>query len=61
MHTHRQPISADDRIEQLEHALRWVSQDLAHTASQLDRGRYDKTAVLAALRNLITYIAHELN
>lgn len=61
MDTHRPPVSADDRIDQLEHALRWVSQDLAHTAHQLDRGIYDKTAVAAALRNLITYIAHELN
>lgn len=61
MDTPRPLVSADDRVDQLEHALRWVSQDLAHTAHQLDRGLYDKAAVLAAIRNLITYIAHELN
>ncbi len=61
MDTHRPPVSADDRVDQLEHALRWVSQDLAYTVTQLDRGIYDKAAVAAAIRNLITYIAHELN
>lgn len=61
MDTHRPPVSADDRIEQLEHALRWVSQDLSHTASQLDRGVTARAAVLAAIRELISYISHELN